>query len=119
VAELVQRTCDWKVGRAKTPCGNRVKNDQQTEFVIDGVTYAMDVCEDHYSLWLGSNGPALDIATPIASKKASNALRAVMKGNRTAFTTKDVREWLRSQGQEVPDSGRLPNDAIEAYKAAH
>jgi hypothetical protein len=121
MAEKINRFCDWPTGRGRTKheCGAEVDDNEPTEFVIDGITYLMDVCTDHHEEWLDLNATALDIATPIASKKASSAVRAVMKGNRGAFTTKDVREWLREQGVDVPESGRLSKEYIEEYKAAH
>lgn len=35
------------------------------------------------------------------------------------FATRDVRAWLRAQGRDVAESGRLPNELIEEYRREH
>ena len=47
--------------------------------------------------------------------------RKLMKTRRGAFTTKDVRAWLKSQPgyEDVGDTGRIPERLIELYVDAH
>jgi hypothetical protein len=33
--------------------------------------------------------------------------------------TKHIREWLRSEGVEISDRGRIPTDLMKRYNAAH
>jgi hypothetical protein len=65
-----------------------------------------------------------EVLTPfVAISRRSRAITSVNargrkvlrgKGGRT-FTTSDVREWLRLQGENVPDTGRIPNADIEKF----
>jgi hypothetical protein len=43
-------------------------------------------------------------------------------GSRTAASrrrTVAIREWARASGMQVSDRGRIPQEVIEAYRAAH
>ena len=33
--------------------------------------------------------------------------------------TKHIREWLRQQGVEISDRGRIPTEHVQRYEAAH
>jgi hypothetical protein len=33
--------------------------------------------------------------------------------------TKHIREWLRGEGVEISDRGRIPTDLMNRYNAAH
>lgn len=37
----------------------------------------------------------------------------------TRSDTEAIRRWAREQGYQVSDRGRLPNDVVAAYQAAH
>jgi hypothetical protein len=37
----------------------------------------------------------------------------------TRRDTKHIREWLRGQGVDISDRGRIPTDLMDKYNAAH
>lgn len=114
----VVRKCDATVGKNANKCGERVPNDKPLTFAVEGVHYEADLCDKHRAAFLDSVAPYTDLARPVSTRSGS-AVRAVLKGKRGVFTTKDVRQWLKEQGRDVSPSGRLPNEFIEEYKAAH
>lgn len=112
----VIRKCDYTEG--KGPCGNLVPEGSPTTFVVNAVTYEMDLCPEHYSQFVSALEPFLTAAEPTKMRNKST-VRTALKGKKgSTFTTKDVRNWLREQGKEVSPSGRIPNALIEEYKAA-
>jgi hypothetical protein len=54
-----------------------------------------------------------------AQRREGTSVREALQGKKGAFTTKDVRNWLKEQNREVPETGRLPNEVIREYQEAH
>ncbi len=88
-------------------------------FGLDGTSYEIDLNEDN----------AASLRETLASyighaRKVTGSRRTARKATGAASTNggpsaRDVREWARSAGHEVPDRGRIPADVREAYDAAH
>lgn len=115
--EIIRR-CDRDI-RGKA-CGERVPEDSPTTFVVNSVTYQMDLCAKHYTEFINALEPFLHIAEPTMTN-TGKAVRKALKGRNGAqpFTTKDVRKWLMEKGREVSPTGRIPNSLIEEYREAH
>lgn len=111
----VVRKCDHLIGTKGNRCGQRVPDDEPTRATFDGVGYEADLCEKHKEDYRKAIASFLHIAEPTTAR-AGNAMRKAMRGKKGAFTTKDVREWAKAQGRDVPPSGRLPGAMIEEYK---
>ena len=54
-------------------------------------------------------------STARRARKSSASASASASGGPSA---KEVREWARANGHEVPDRGRIPADVREAYDSA-
>jgi hypothetical protein len=119
MAVLPQRICDWPVGRAGAACGKTVEEGDETRFSVNDVTYAMDVCAEHKDSFMGLFEKAFTIARPVSVRRVSGT-RKIMKSKLGAYTTRDVRIWLKENGYpEISDTGRISNELMESFKAAH
>lgn len=118
MAEEIVRKCDREIGKKGNRCGQRVPEDKPYPFTVEGVNYEADLCERHQRELADCLAPFVAISRPVSSRTGT-AVRKALKGKSGVFTTKDVRNWLREQGREVAPSGRLPNELIQEYVAAH
>ncbi|GAB3195436.1 Lsr2 family protein [Nocardioides hungaricus] len=85
-------------------------------FGLDGTTYEIDLNKKN----AGKLRDAL--ASYVGHGRKVGA--ATRRGRRSAAATsgpsaKDVREWARANGYDVPDRGRVSAEVREAYDAAH
>lgn len=115
--EIIRR-CDRETRGGKV-CGERVPDDSPTSFVINSVTYEMDLCAQHYTDFIGALEPYMHIAEPTKARMGKVVRKALKGQSGAAFTTKDVRKWLLEMGREVSPTGRIPNSLIEEYKMAN
>lgn len=99
---------------------------ETVSFGLDGTSYEIDLNDQ--------NAAALreSLATYVGhARKVSGARRGGGGGGRRSGgssssangsggpTAKEVREWARENGYEVPDRGRVSAEVREAYDAAH
>lgn len=88
-------------------------------FGLDGTTYEIDLNDEN----AGKLREAL--ATYVGHGRKVGA--GPRRGRRTASSAaasggpsaKEVREWARANGHDVPDRGRVSAEVREAYDAAH
>lgn len=88
---------------------------ETVSFGLDGKTYEIDLND--------KNAAALRdaLATYVGhGRKVSGSRRGRRSaGSSGGASAKDIREWARSNGQKVPERGRIPADVRAAYEAAH
>lgn len=96
---------------------------QTVSFGLDGTSYEIDLNDDHaaelreaLAAYVGHARKVSGSRRSRGSAKGSSTTAAA--GNGTA-SAKEIREWARSNGYDVPDRGRIPSDVREAYAAAH
>lgn len=120
VADVLKKACDFKIkkGSKKVPCGKDVPNNEPTAVTIATTKYLMDLCEEHQEAMQAALQPFLDVANDV-QKRTGNVVRKVIQGKKGAFTTKDVRNWLKAEGREVSETGRLSNEIIQEFMDAH
>ena len=89
---------------------------QTVSFALDGTSYEIDLNDKNAA------GLRDALATYVGhARKVSGARR----GRRSAASSsnghsaKEIRDWARSNGQKVPERGRIPGDVREAFEAAH
>jgi hypothetical protein len=72
--------------------------DETVAFGLDGRSYEIDLNE-----------------------KNAKALRGGRAKGRTQVgaSAREIRDWARSNGHNVPDRGRIPSEVREAFEAAH
>jgi hypothetical protein len=100
-------------------------------FALDNIGYTMDLCQPHADQYRQTLEPwraRADVTQGGSAKKSSSGgvgsgsppqggpvTSALAEG----LDPKQVREWARANGWDVPEVGRLNMDVINAYKAAH
>lgn len=97
--------------------------EETVTFGLDGTTYEIDLNADHaaelreaLSTYVGHGRKVSSSGRRGKKAAASSSGSAASSGGPSA---KEIREWARSNGYDVPDRGRVAADVREAYDAAH
>jgi hypothetical protein len=127
MAEQITRTCDYLIGRGRNehPCGDTIPDNKPTTFSFNGEVREVDLCARHqqplkdafiqyFPLSRRTQSQVVKTQVPFGARKVMTA-----PGTRLTFTSKQVRDWLREQGHEVPESGRIKENLIQEYVKAH
>jgi hypothetical protein len=114
---VTNRVCDDTTAAKKHPGAAMAEAHR---FMLDGVDYEIDLCADHGAELAGMIAYYADagrrISGPGRRRNASSP-----GGPRTAADRRlaaDKRDWARTHGYKVPERGRIPAAAEEAYWAA-
>jgi len=94
---------------------------QTVTFAFQGVSYEIDLNDDHASAleesfhdWIGS---ARKVTGSRGAKPRRSGVSAGASGGGRDLN--EVRAWLRSNGHEVADRGRVSQTLLEEYDKAH
>lgn len=90
---------------------------QTITFALDGVSYEIDLNDEHAAALRGSLEEWTTKARRTAGRRSSGRRRSA--GAASSGETQRIREWAREQGLEVSDRGRISAEVREAYEAAH
>lgn len=92
--------------------------ERTVQFAVDGASYEIDLSEANIARFDEALAPFIEKATKVGSRSGG---RARGRGSAGAGRSKaaEIRVWAKEQGIAVPDRGRVPNDIIEQYEAAH
>lgn len=94
------------------------KNATTVQFSLDGKQYEIDLSVKNEKQLRKALETYLAAATQVSRTVAATGRRKY--GTAPARRdTKHVREWLRSQGVEISDRGRIPTEHMQRYEAAH
>ena len=89
------------------------------KFGLDGKSYEIDLSEAHEKELRKALEKYLEAATQVTVHGAAGGGRRKYGTGPARPNTKHIREWLRSQGVEISDRGRIPTDLLNRYKDAH
>jgi len=89
------------------------------KFGLDGKSYEIDLSEAHEKELRKALEKYLAAATAVTLHGAAASGRRKYGTGPARRDTKHIREWLRSQGVEISDRGRIPTDLMNRYNAAH
>lgn len=81
-------------------------------FSIDGTAYSIDLSESNANAFRAVIEPYIQSAQVIGRRKGR-------RRREPNYTQADVRRWATEQGIEVASRGRLHNDVIRQFLAAH
>ena len=90
------------------------------KFAFDGVDYEIDLTDEHTDEMRAALSSYLAAARKVGSSARASS-RAGVRANSSASGSADlkgVRAWLRAQGFEVSDRGRIPAALLAKYEAA-
>jgi hypothetical protein len=90
--------------------------DRTIAFSINGEGYAIDLSPANAEKFEAALAPFVDAARRTSSGRASGGTRRRAAGGSSSGDTKDAREWLRANGQQVSDRGRIPAPLMELYR---
>ena len=87
-------------------------------FGLDGTAYEIDLSEKNAAGLRDALAPYLAHARKAASG-GRRGRRTAAKSAPASVSARDIREWARANGYEVPDRGRVAAEVRQAYEAAH
>ncbi len=87
-------------------------------FGLDGATYEIDLNEKHAAKLRDVLAPYVGHARKAGGRKQGGR-RSAPAGKGSGPSAKEIREWARDNGWDVPDRGRVAAEVREAYAAAH
>lgn len=89
------------------------------KFGLDGKSFEIDLSEAHEKELRKALEKYVGAATQVSAHNAAATGRRKYGTGPARRDTKHIREWLRSQGVEISDRGRIPTDLMNRYNAAH
>jgi len=91
--------------------------DETVSFALDGTSYEIDLNEDNATKLREALATYVGHARKVTGSRGRG--RAKSASSTSGPSPKEVREWARENGHDVPDRGRIPADVREAFDAAH
>jgi hypothetical protein len=96
---------------------------ETVSFALDGTSYEIDLNDDNAA----KLRDALAVYVGHARKVSGGARRSGGGGggggrrgaSNGGTSAREIREWARANGHEVPDRGRIPAEVRSAYEAAN
>lgn len=88
---------------------------QTVVFGLDGTSYEIDLNDKNAAALRDALAPYIGEGRKVGRAARRNARAAASSGGASA---KEIREWARENGHDVPERGRIPADVREAYEAA-
>ena len=87
---------------------------ETVQFGLDGTTYEIELGEKNAARLRESLAEFVGHA-----RKVGGTRRARKSGGDSGPSAKEIRDWARSNGYDVPDRGRIPADVRSAFDAAN
>ncbi|WP_370250017.1 Lsr2 family protein [Nocardioides sp.] len=87
-------------------------------FALDGATYEIDLNEEHAAQLREALAPFLGHARKVSAGARRAATRSKAPAGGGGPSAREIRDWARSQGLEVPERGRIPAEIREAFESA-
>ncbi|HEY2223614.1 Lsr2 family protein [Actinomycetospora sp.] len=107
--------------------GEESEDITTVEFALDGVTYEIDLDDKNSAGLRDSLAQYVAAARRTGGRRAAGRRRssgagtgtprATSPGGYDRETSKQIRDWARSEGFEVSDRGRVPNNVVEAWES--
>jgi hypothetical protein len=98
---------------------------ETVSFALDGTSYEIDLNDDNaaklreaLAVYVG-HGRKVAGGARRGSGRRSSAASSGAGSNGGGASAKEIRDWARANGQDVPERGRIPADVRSAYDAAN
>jgi len=94
---------------------------QTLTFAFQGVSYEIDLNEDHAKALEESFHDWINSARKVTGSRGAKPRRSGVSASTPGGgrDLNEVRAWLRSNGHEVADRGRVSQTLLEEYDKAH
>lgn len=94
------------------------KADETVTFALDGVEFEIDLSADNAARLRDALAEFVGHARRVGGRKQRGAATPKSNGNGKP-DTQAVREWARSQGEQVAERGRVPQALVMRFQEAH
>lgn len=91
---------------------------ETVSFALDGASYEIDLNDQNAAALREAMGPYLGHARKVTGGGPRRGRRAPSAPS-TGPSAKEIRDWARANGWDVPDRGRVSAEVRDAYSAAH
>lgn len=92
---------------------------ESVSFGLDGTSYEIDLNEENAARLREALAPFVGHARKVGSASRRNGRRSSSAAASDGPSARDIRDWARENGYEVPDRGRVSAEVRSAYDAAH
>jgi hypothetical protein len=92
---------------------------ESVSFGLDGTSYEIDLNETNATQLRDALAPYVGHARKVGSAARRNGRRSSAAAASDGPSARDIRDWARENGYEVPDRGRVSAEVRSAYDAAH
>lgn len=89
---------------------------ETVSFGLDGTSYEIDLNDKNAAALRNAFSGYVGHARKVGSASRRGRKAAASSGGPSA---REIRDWARSNGMDVPDRGRVSADVRQAYDAAH
>ncbi len=99
--------------------------DRTVEFSLDGTNYTIDLSDANAGKLRKALDPFIAAGTRVgrgsAGRSAARPAAAASGGRAVGDRDQNraIREWAVENGHQVSERGRIPQNVIDAYRAAH
>lgn len=87
-------------------------------FALDGTSYEIDLNDKNAARLRDALALYVANGRKVASGRGRRSA-AKSGGARGEHSAREIRDWARSHGHDVPDRGRIPASVREAFEASH
>jgi hypothetical protein len=91
---------------------------ETVSFGLDGTTYEIDLNDGNAAALRDALGGYIGHARKVGGAPRRNSRRAAASSG-NGPSAREIRDWARSNGHDVPERGRVSAEVREAYAAAH
>jgi hypothetical protein len=93
---------------------------ETVSFGLDGTNYEIDLNDDNAARLRDALATYVGHGRKVSGARRGGGRRAAAaSANGSGASAKEIREWARENGHDVPERGRIPADVREAYDSAH
>lgn len=86
-------------------------------FGLDGANYEIDLNEKNAVALRDALAPYVGHARKVGGRRSARRTAASSSSNEPS--ARDIRQWARESGWDVPERGRVSAEVRQAYAAAH
>ena len=92
---------------------------ETVSFGLDGTSYEIDLNDANAAALRDALAAYVGHARKVGSARRGRRTSAAAAAAAGGPSAREIRDWARSNGYDVPDRGRVSAEVREAYAAAH